>query len=362
MPAQRVDGARRARRDECRQHDVPDRRAQQVDQVHRGHAQHHGEDRASNHAAARPVLHRRGGRNGHRAVSLLPARVKAHHPVRVTPRHPRAGDALAVSRIRVLRAAVVLLADALALLALSELLPGFTLDGFGAAFVAAVAVGVLNALVWPLLARLALPLSVVTLGLATLVLNGVLIVFAIDLVPGADIEDVWTGVGLAIGLTLITTLLASLLAIDEDESWYRNVVRRQARRRGDHIETRRARRDLPRDRRPRPRGAAARDARRKRPDARALAARRHPSLRALGDRLVVADRRLPGRPAARQQRRHARVPLVGEGPRQGDRHEPPARRGGARAAALGRPRAASRRTARAARTSSPATPPTRCSR
>jgi uncharacterized membrane protein YvlD (DUF360 family) len=163
--------------------------------------------------------------------------VKAHHPVRVTPGHPRAGDALAVSRIRVLRAAVVLIADALALLALSELLPGFTLDGFGAAFVAATAVGILNALVWPLLARLALPLSVVTLGLATLVLNGALMVFAIDLVPGADIEDVWTGVGLAIGLTLITTLLASLLAIDEDDSWHRNVVRRQARRRGDHSET-----------------------------------------------------------------------------------------------------------------------------
>jgi uncharacterized membrane protein YvlD (DUF360 family) len=170
-------------------------------------------------------------------VSLLPARVKAHHPVRVTPGHPRAGDALAVSRIRVLRAAVVLIADALALLALSELLPGFTLDGFGAAFVAATAVGILNALVWPLLARLALPLSVVTLGLATLVLNGALMVFAIDVVPGAEIEDVWTGVGLAIGLTLITTLLASLLAIDEDDSWYRNVVRRQARRRGDHSET-----------------------------------------------------------------------------------------------------------------------------
>ncbi|HZB05030.1 MAG TPA: phage holin family protein [Thermoleophilaceae bacterium] len=142
-----------------------------------------------------------------------------------------------MSRIRVLRAAVVLLVDALALLALSELLPGFTLDGFGAAFVAAAAVGILNALVWPLLARFTLPLNVMTLGLATLVLNGVLMVFAIDLVPGADIEDVWTGVGLAIGLTLITTILASLLAIDEDDSWYRNVVRRQARRSGRHVES-----------------------------------------------------------------------------------------------------------------------------
>ncbi len=97
--------------------------------------------------------------------------------------------------------------------------------------------GALNAVVWPVLARFTLPLSVLTLGLGTLVLNGVLVAFAIDLVPGASIDDVWTGVVIALGLTLVTTLLASLLAVDEDESWYRNVVRRQARRRGDRTET-----------------------------------------------------------------------------------------------------------------------------
>jgi uncharacterized membrane protein YvlD (DUF360 family) len=142
-----------------------------------------------------------------------------------------------VSLARLLRAAVVLLTDALALVVLSALLPGFDLNRPATALAAALAVGALNALVWPLLARLALPLSVMTLGLATLVLNGVLVVFAIDLVPGAEIKDVWTGVAVALGLALLTTLLASLLAIDEDESWYRNVVRRQARRAGDRVET-----------------------------------------------------------------------------------------------------------------------------
>jgi uncharacterized membrane protein YvlD (DUF360 family) len=142
-----------------------------------------------------------------------------------------------VSLARLLRAAVVLLTDALALVVLSALLPGFDLNRPATALAAALAVGALNALVWPLLARLALPLSVMTLGLATLVLNGVLVVFAIDLVPGAEIKDVWTGVAVALGLALLTTLLASLLAIDEDESWYRNVVRRQARRAGHRVET-----------------------------------------------------------------------------------------------------------------------------
>ena len=142
-----------------------------------------------------------------------------------------------VSPARVLRAVLVLLADAVALLILSAALPGFELDRPGAAVVTAVAIGALNALVWPVLARFTLPLSVMTLGLATLVLNGLLIAFAIDLVPGAEIKDPWTGVAVALGIALLTTLLASLLAVDEDESWYRNVVRRQARRRGDRTES-----------------------------------------------------------------------------------------------------------------------------
>jgi uncharacterized membrane protein YvlD (DUF360 family) len=137
----------------------------------------------------------------------------------------------------VVRAAFVLLVDALALLLLSALLPGFTLDGPGAALATAALVGLLNALVWPLLARFALPLSVLTLGLGALALNAVLVVFAIDVVPDASVEGFWSGLVVTIGMAALTALLSALLAIDEDESWYRNVVRRQARRRGDRTET-----------------------------------------------------------------------------------------------------------------------------
>jgi uncharacterized membrane protein YvlD (DUF360 family) len=135
------------------------------------------------------------------------------------------------------RGAVVLLVDALVLVLLAWLLPGFTLDGAGAAFATAALVGVLNALVWPLLARFALPLSVLTLGLGALALNALLVTWAIDLVPGASVADFWTGLAVTLGMAALTALLSALLAIDEDESWYRNVVRRQVHRRGDRVET-----------------------------------------------------------------------------------------------------------------------------
>jgi uncharacterized membrane protein YvlD (DUF360 family) len=137
----------------------------------------------------------------------------------------------------VVRAVVVLLVDAAVLVLLSALLPGFTLDGPGAALATAALVGVLNALVWPLLARFALPLSVLTLGLGALALNALLVVFTIDVVPDASVEGFWSGLVVTLGMAALTALLSALLAIDEDESWYRNVVRRQARRRGDRIET-----------------------------------------------------------------------------------------------------------------------------
>ena len=133
--------------------------------------------------------------------------------------------------------AVVLLVDAVVLVLLAWLLPGFTLDGADAAFATAAMVGVLNAFVWPLLARLAVPLSVITLGLGALALNAVLVTFAIDIVPGASVEGFGTGLVVTLGMAALTALLSALLAIDEDESWYRNIVGRQVRRGGDRVET-----------------------------------------------------------------------------------------------------------------------------
>ena len=140
-----------------------------------------------------------------------------------------------ISAIR--RGLLVLLLDAGILLLLSELLDGFVLDGAAAALGAAVAIGLLNALVWPVLARLTLPLTVMTLGIAALLLNGLLVTVAVNLIPGAEVSHVFDGVVITIVLTAFTAAIYSLLAIDEDDAWYRNVVRRQARVRKQVVES-----------------------------------------------------------------------------------------------------------------------------
>jgi uncharacterized membrane protein YvlD (DUF360 family) len=139
--------------------------------------------------------------------------------------------------MRVRRAIFVTALDAVVLLVLSWILTGFELEGPGSAILAAVLVGVLNALVWPALARLTLPLNVLTLGLGGLVLNALLVGLVIDLLPGAQVGGVGGAVVITIVLAATTSLVNYAFAVDDDEWWYRQVVRHQARRRGDVTES-----------------------------------------------------------------------------------------------------------------------------
>lgn len=78
--------------------------------------------------------------------------------------------------------------NAVALLAVTWLMPSIRVEGFGAALIAALGLGLINTLVRPVLAFLTLPLSVITLGLFYLVLNGLLFWLASALIPGFQVQ------------------------------------------------------------------------------------------------------------------------------------------------------------------------------
>jgi uncharacterized membrane protein YvlD (DUF360 family) len=153
-------------------------------------------------------------------------------PPRARPALPAdADDAPTLQRRRpVLRIIVILLLTTGTLLLLSAILSDVHVKNFASALGSAALIGLVNALVWPLVIRFALPLTVLTLGLGVVVLNGamVLLVAAID--PGLTVDSLFAGIVVALTVTIVNTAATSLLAIDDDEFWYRNVVRRQARR------------------------------------------------------------------------------------------------------------------------------------
>jgi uncharacterized membrane protein YvlD (DUF360 family) len=75
----------------------------------------------------------------------------------------------------VVRILIIWLIQALALLLLALLLNGLSIDRAWNALVATAVIGLLNALLWPLLSYVLLPFAILTLGLLTLVLNGAVI-------------------------------------------------------------------------------------------------------------------------------------------------------------------------------------------
>ncbi len=120
---------------------------------------------------------------------------------------------------------------------MNAILPGFEIDGDGTALLAAALIGLVNALVWPLLIRIALPFTVLTLGLGVLVLNGAVVLFVAHVEPSMHVRDLGTGVAVAIGITIVNTLATALLAIDDDDFYYRNVLKRAARRQGTPVDS-----------------------------------------------------------------------------------------------------------------------------
>jgi uncharacterized membrane protein YvlD (DUF360 family) len=128
-----------------------------------------------------------------------------------------------------LRILLTWLLSALGLMLLAWVLPGFSIADFWDAALAAALLGLVNALVWPVLVRFALPLTVLTLGLFPLLLNGVMVLLVVRVVPGTAISGVWSGVVVAIGMALVTMAVTGLLAIDDDDMYFRRLSRRMSR-------------------------------------------------------------------------------------------------------------------------------------
>jgi uncharacterized membrane protein YvlD (DUF360 family) len=134
-----------------------------------------------------------------------------------------------------IRAAVLLAIEALVLLVVAAILPGFEELSFTAAVLVAAVMALINAVLWPLVIRLALPLTILTFGLGSLVLSAGAVALAFYVVDGRT-PPFAGAVAAAFGLALVSTFVAPLLDVDGDVHNLR-VVRRRVRRARKHNET-----------------------------------------------------------------------------------------------------------------------------
>lgn len=110
--------------------------------------------------------------------------------------------------------------SALAVMAAAHIVPGITVHGLFSAFVVALVFGLFNAVLRPVLIFLTLPITILTLGLFTLVINALLFWFTSAIVKGFYVD----GFGAAFFGALIMLLagwVSNILLMDARAHYYR---------------------------------------------------------------------------------------------------------------------------------------------
>ncbi len=101
--------------------------------------------------------------------------------------------------------------SAVALMITAYVVPGFRVKDFSSALIAAIVIGIANVLIWPFLMFITLPLNVITLGLFTFVVNGIVLKICAALLRGFEITSWLSAIFGAIILTICQTLLQHVL-------------------------------------------------------------------------------------------------------------------------------------------------------
>ncbi len=99
------------------------------------------------------------------------------------------------------------LLSALAILIAAFILPGVMVSGIFTALVLAAALGLINAVLKPVLVILTLPINILTLGLFTLVIDAVLIILAAQIVQGFRVDGFLSAILFAVVLAIVSAFL-----------------------------------------------------------------------------------------------------------------------------------------------------------
>ena len=96
--------------------------------------------------------------------------------------------------------------SAIAILIVAYILPGVSVASFWTALVVAVVLGLVNAVIRPIILALTLPVNVMTLGLFTFVINALLVMLAARVVDGFAVANFWWALLFSLLLSLVNML------------------------------------------------------------------------------------------------------------------------------------------------------------
>ena len=110
--------------------------------------------------------------------------------------------------------------SAVAVWLVSEIVPGFQVASLGSALIAAAVIGLVNATLGLVLKVVTFPLTVMTLGLVWLIINGLMLLVAAQIVPGFAISGFVAAFFGSIVLTVVNMVLRMLFADKESLADY----------------------------------------------------------------------------------------------------------------------------------------------
>lgn len=116
-----------------------------------------------------------------------------------------------------LRIGLQWLLNAVALMLLPEVISKLQVESYTSALVTALLLGLINALIRPFLILVTLPITVLSLGFFTLVINALLFWGVAKLVSGVHVPDFWTAFWSALLYSLLTWLVGIALADPADK-------------------------------------------------------------------------------------------------------------------------------------------------
>ncbi len=106
---------------------------------------------------------------------------------------------------------IAIIINTIAVLATSYILPGIHLSSFWTALWVAIVLGIVNAIIRPIIFILTLPINILTLGLFSFVIMGLLVYLVSAIVPGFKVDNFWWAILFAIIVAIINWLLWKII-------------------------------------------------------------------------------------------------------------------------------------------------------
>ena len=105
-----------------------------------------------------------------------------------------------------------LLIDTFSLMVVIQLMSGIQATGLVVTFFAAIILAFLNLFLRPILLILTIPVNLLSLGLFTFVINGLLFLLTSSLVPGFDVLGLWSAIWGSIVFSIVRMITNSIVS------------------------------------------------------------------------------------------------------------------------------------------------------